>query len=162
MDERKQGPGEKPFRPCVGLAIFNVRGQVFLGERIDSPGSWQMPQGGIDPGEDIKRAAFRELREETGIENAEIIEIHREKIRYRIPEKLLTEIKPWGGKYAGQEQTWIALRFTGKDREIDIAAHQPPEFQAWQWADFSSVTELAIPFKRQTYQKVIDIFGKYA
>ncbi|MEM7618732.1 MAG: RNA pyrophosphohydrolase [Pseudomonadota bacterium] len=108
------------YRPCVGIALFNKDGQVFVGERIDTPGAWQMPQGGIDPGEDLTLAAMRELKEEIGTNNAEIIEILDEKIRYDLPEERRKEF--WNGKYVGQEQTWIAMRFTGADTDIDLEA----------------------------------------
>ena len=103
-----------PYRPCVGVALFNNDGLVFVGERIDSPGAWQMPQGGIDAGEDIKAAAFRELKEEIGTDKAEIIRIAERALRYDIPHEFGPEGRNlWGGKYRGQEQTWIAMRFTG-------------------------------------------------
>ncbi len=151
-----------PYRPCVGIVLFNCDGKVFLGERVDNPGAWQLPQGGIDPGEDLERAAFRELKEETGTDNAEILEIHDEKLRYSIPDHILKRINLWDGKYAGQEQTWIALRFMGDDNEIDISAYEPNEFRAWKWVDIVEILDLAVPFKRDTYLKVIDAFQKFA
>lgn len=148
------------YRPCVGLCLLNTNGKVFVGERIDTPGSWQMPQGGIDPGEDIETAAFRELLEETGTDKAEILQIAGQTIRYDLPPDL--QKKLWRGKYAGQEQTWIALRFTGKDSDINLAAHTPAEFRAWQWVGLEETLPLIVPFKRETYLKVIALFQDLA
>lgn len=145
-----------PYRPCVGLAVFNKDGKVFVGARIDAPGGWQMPQGGIDEGEDIIAAAFRELKEEIGTDKVEIIRIAEQKIRYDVPMELST--KHWGGKYRGQEQTWVAFRFTGKDTDIRLDAHNPPEFDKWRWVPLADTVNLIVPFKRETYQKVIDLF----
>ena len=145
-----------PFRPCVGIALFNRVGKVFVGERIDSPDAWQMPQGGIDEHEDILTAAFREMREEIGTDKADIIRIADKKIRYDVPYDLST--KHWGGAYRGQEQTWVAMRFTGEDSDINLNAHTPAEFQRWQWVPLSETVDLIVPFKRETYQKVISLF----
>ncbi len=145
-----------PYRPCVGLCLFNRHGLVFVGERIDSRGAWQMPQGGIDDGEDIITAAYRELKEEIGTDKADIIKIAEQKICYDVPPELST--KHWGGKYRGQEQTWVALRFTGQDSDIRLDAHLPQEFDKWQWVSLSDTVNLIVPFKRETYAKVIDLF----
>jgi len=145
-----------PYRPCVGLALFNQNGDVFVGSRIDSPGGWQMPQGGIDDGEDIITAAFRELKEEIGTDKAEIIRVADSKICYDVPPELST--KHWGGKYRGQEQTWVALRFTGEDSDIRLDAHIPAEFDAWKWTPLSKTVDEIVPFKRETYAKVIELF----
>jgi len=145
------------YRPCVGVALFNAAGQVFVGERIDTPGAWQMPQGGIDPGEDIEAAARRELAEETGIKNIEILRIADDVIRYDLPPEL--QKKFWGGRFAGQEQIWIAARFLGDDNDIDIQAFDPPEFSAWQWVDLDQTLDLIVPFKRNTYRQVIALFS---
>lgn len=148
---------KKLYRPCVGLALFNALGQVFVAERIDSPGGdWQMPQGGIDPGETVEQALWRELYEETGTNKAKIIRIAPQPIRYDLPEEL--QKKLWGGRYAGQEQTWVALRFTGEDSDINLNAHNPPEFRAWKWASLHETPDLIIPFKRETYKKVVALF----
>jgi putative (di)nucleoside polyphosphate hydrolase len=146
-----------PYRPCVGIALFNPKGQVFVGERIDNPGAWQMPQGGIDSGETIEEAFFREMSEEVGTEKAEILKIHDEPLRYNLPPHL--QGKLWDGKWGGQEQTWVAARFTGTDRDININAHDPPEFKAWQWVSLADVLDLIVPFKRDTYREVIAIFS---
>lgn len=145
-----------PYRPCVGIALFNSENKVFVGERIDTPGSWQMPQGGIDSGEEIIHAALRELYEEVGTDKAELIRIGEHRICYDVPMELST--KHWGGKFRGQEQTWVAMRFTGKDSDIHLDGHDVPEFSKWQWVDLKDTVNLIVPFKRETYSKVIELF----
>lgn len=149
-----------PYRPCVGIALFNATGQVFVGERIDTPGAWQMPQGGIDPGETIEQAALRELREEVGSDKADILYIYDKKLRYRLPDRLVERL--WNSQYGGQEQTWIAVRFKGNDSDINIAAHNPAEFRAWKWVDLPNVLDLIVPFKRDTYREIIQAFQHLA
>jgi putative (di)nucleoside polyphosphate hydrolase len=149
-------PPPLPYRPCVGLALFNKHGKVFVGERIDTPGAWQMPQGGIDPGETIESAALRELREEVGTDRAEIIQVSSETVLYDLPPDLQNSL--WGGKFRGQEQTWVALRFQGRDADIDIAAHDPAEFQRWRWVSLSETVDLIVPFKKTVYKKVVRMF----
>lgn len=149
-----------PYRPCVGICLFNKNGEVFVGERRDNPGAWQMPQGGIDEGEDIRSAFFRELKEEIGTGRADILKIHDEVIRYELPPHLRRKL--WGGKWGGQEQTWVAARFTGTDADIDIAAHDPPEFRAWRWVALHNAADLIVPFKRDTYRKVMAVFAEFA
>ncbi len=145
-----------PYRPCVGIALFGQAGHVFVGERIDTPGSWQMPQGGIDEGEDVLTAAFRELEEEVGTNKAKLIRVADRTIRYDVPMSLST--KHWGGKYRGQEQTWVALQFTGNESDIRIDGHDIPEFSKWQWIPLSRTADLIVPFKRDTYLEVIKLF----
>lgn len=145
-----------PYRPCVGIALFNKDGLVFVGQRIDTPGAWQMPQGGIEEDEDIEKAAMRELKEEIGTDKAEIIKIAEEKIAYDLPDEL--QDKLWGGQYCGQIQTWVAARFTGENSDIDLKADGRPEFSAWQWVPLEKTLDLIVPFKQDTYKKVIEIF----
>ncbi len=146
-----------PYRPCVGLCIFNREGKVFVGERLDSMEAWQMPQGGVDEGEDIETAALRELLEEIGTDKAEIIRIHPETLKYDIPEDVRARIS-WGGKYRGQEQTWVALRFTGQESDIKLDAWEHPEFGRYQWVALEDVPNLIVPFKISTYEAVVKAF----
>ena len=145
-----------PYRPCVGIALFNNEGKVFVGERIDTPGAWQMPQGGIEQDEDIKLAAMRELKEEVGTNNASVIRVHGETICYDLPSDLVGHF--WHGKYKGQEQTWVAMRFEGADSDIQLDADEHPEFSQWQWMALEDTLDLIVPFKRGTYEQLIDIF----
>lgn len=145
-----------PYRSCVGIVLFNQDGKVFVGERIDTPGAWQMPQGGIDSGEDIIKAALRELKEEIGTNQADVIKIHDQPIRYDLPEEMIPRL--WNGQYRGQEQTWVAMRFTGSDHDIRLDADDRPEFSKWQWINLNDTLDLIVPFKRETYQQVIDVF----
>ena len=147
-----------PYRPCVGLCIFNKDGKVFVGERLDNPGAWQMPQGGIDADEDIKTAAMREMVEEIGTNKAEIIRVHDKTIKYDIPAETLARL-PWGKQYRGQEQTWVALRFTGEDADIKLDAWDHPEFGRYQWVSLGDVPKLIVPFKVKTYEEVVRIFA---
>lgn len=146
----------KPYRPCVGIVLFNKDGKVFVGERIDTPGAWQMPQGGINEGEDIQKAALRELKEEIGTDKGSFIKTMEDKIRYDLPPHLKNKL--WDGKYAGQEQIWVAMQFEGDDSDIDIAADDHPEFSQWQWVDIRDTLDLIVPFKKDVYKKVIQSF----
>jgi len=150
-----------PYRPCVGVMLVNPEGRVFVGQRIDAKEGdrWQMPQGGIDPGEEIHAAAFRELAEETGVGEslATIVATTREELLYDLPDELLGKL--WGGKYRGQRQTWVLMRFTGEDADIDLEAHDPPEFLAWKWVGPGELCDLIVPFKRRVYRAVIEEFA---
>ena len=149
-----------PYRPCVGIMLIDPGGRVFVGQRIDAPGTaWQMPQGGIDEGESPRQAALRELREEVGTDQAEVLAESRDLWRYDLPAELVPRL--WGGRYRGQEQKWFALRFLGRDADIDIAT-EAPEFRAWRWAELAELPDLIVPFKRQIYLKVIAEFGHLA
>ncbi len=148
------------YRPCVGIALFNEYGKVFVGQRIDTPGAWQMPQGGIDPDEDIKQAALREMKEEIGTDKAEIIRVASQKICYDLPKEIALKI--WDGRYKGQEQTWVALRFTGKDGDIKLDSFKHPEFEVWRWISLKQTIDLIVPFKRDTYKQVADMFDDLA
>lgn len=149
-------PDDLPYRPCVGILLFNTNGKVFVGERLDNPGAWQMPQGGIDEGETHEAAAMRELLEETGTDKAEIIRFGKQATRYTLPDHLLGKL--WNGKYRGQEQFWVAMRFTGTDADITLYHTVHPEFMNWQWMDLHKVPEMIVPFKKQTYLTVIEEF----
>lgn len=144
---------ERPYRPCVGIALFNKDGKVFVGERIDTPGAWQMPQGGIDRDEDIKAAAMRELKEEIGTNNARFLTILPNTIKYDLPPHLKETL--WNGKYAGQEQTWVAMQFDGNDEDIILDADEHPEFSKWRWVNIEETLDLIVPFKRDVYKQVI-------
>ena len=148
-----------PYRPCVGLLLLNPSDKVFVGRRIDSAQEaediWQMPQGGIDPGETPREAALRELHEEIGTDKAEIVAESRHWLHYDLPPYLVGKV--WKGRYRGQKQRWFALRFLGEDSDIDVAtAH--PEFDAWQWVELDDLPGLVIPFKRDTYRAVVSEF----
>ena len=149
-----------PYRPCVGVMLVNSEGKVFVGQRIDAKEGdrWQMPQGGIDDGEDLHAAAFRELAEETGVGEglATILATTSEELLYDLPDGLLGKL--WGGKFRGQRQTWVLMRFTGRDDDIDLEAHDPPEFLAWKWVEPDDLPELIVPFKRRVYRAVLDEF----
>lgn len=146
-----------PYRPCVGVVLANESGLIFTGERIDTPGAWQMPQGGIDPGENPAQAAFRELAEETGIPaNQTRLEAETpDWVLYDLPDHLRGKL--WKGKYRGQKQRWFLLRFLGQDSAIDLTAHDQ-EFARWRWSPPDQVLRDIVPFKRDVYQTVITTF----
>jgi putative (di)nucleoside polyphosphate hydrolase len=157
-----------PYRPCVGVMLLNRQGRAFIGRRIDGPEhvdlkhAWQMPQGGIDDGEDPWRAAVRELREETNIRSVKRLGEIAEWLRYDIPRELVGQA--WKGKYRGQTQKWFAMRFTGTESEIDVerpAGHEA-EFAAWRWEPLQNIPRLIVPFKRVVYERVVAEFAKYA
>ena len=140
--------------------LFNRKGDVFVAERLDNPGAWQMPQGGIDEGEDPEVAVFREMEEEIGTRNARILGMMKDWVRYDIPDR--TSRKLWGGKYRGQQQKWIALEFMGDDRDIDLEAHHDPEFSQWKWVHISDLLDYVVSFKRDVYRRVMEEFTPYA
>ena len=149
-----------PYRPCVGIMLFNRSGEVFVGKRIDQTvEGWQMPQGGIDEGETPRQAALRELLEEVGTDKAEIIAEMEEWITYDLPAHLIGVA--FHGKYKGQRQKWFALRFTGDESDINLTAHEP-EFSAFQWVSLDNLPGLIVAFKRDTYKAVIGALGRYA
>jgi putative (di)nucleoside polyphosphate hydrolase len=144
-----------PYRPCVGIMLLNPQARVFVARRIDTPDAWQMPQGGIDKGETPAIAALRELKEEIGTDHAGILAQTAHPIRYDLPPHLLG--KAWKGRYRGQEQVWLAARFTGQDSDIDIATDHP-EFDAWRWVEAEELPDLIVPFKREVYLAVLNEF----
>jgi putative (di)nucleoside polyphosphate hydrolase len=150
-----------PYRPCVGVMLVNREGKVFVGKRIDNRegDAWQMPQGGIDDGEDLHMAAQRELAEETGIDPALApIEARAEdELIYDLPPELLGKL--WGGQFRGQRQTWVLARFRGTDRDIKLDAHDPAEFCEWKWVAPATLPELIVPFKRDVYRAVLKAFA---
>ena len=158
-----------PYRRCVGILVVNRAGLAFIGRRIEGPEhidashSWQMPQGGIDPGEQPYPAALRELREETNIRSVERIGEIEGWLKYDIPREIVGQA--WKGKYRGQKQKWYALRFTGNDSEIDVehpdSAHEA-EFSAWRWEPIKNLPDLVVPFKRQVYEQVAKEFARFA
>ncbi|MFN3862822.1 MAG: RNA pyrophosphohydrolase [Erythrobacter sp.] len=153
-------PETLPYRPCAGFMLVNRFGQVFVGQRIDpsAHGFWQMPQGGIDKGEDVRAAALRELEEEIGVPArlVEVIAQSAQPYRYDLPPELLGRV--WKGKYRGQEQHWFLGRFLGEDSDIDLEAHDPPEFNAWRWVEPEQLAELIVPFKRDVYEALVAEF----
>ncbi len=141
-----------PLRNGVGIVVLNSTNKVFVGKRIDNPKNfWQMPQGGIDPGEEYFSAALRELKEETGIQNVELIKEIDETLSYELPSNLLGII--WKGKYRGQKQRWFIMRFKGNDSEINLKTHKP-EFLDWKWIDIDEITKVAVNFKLEVYNKI--------
>lgn len=154
-------PSRLPYRQGVGLCLFNNKGLVLIAERRDRRGSWQMPQGGVQKGEDPRLTALRELKEEIGTDNAEMIGHIPEKLRYEFPDWLQHRDGVFHGKYRGQEQEWFALRFLGKDDEIDLSgADEPeePEFISWRWAPLIEAPKLIVEFKRPVYDRVVSAF----
>lgn len=152
---------DRPYRKGVGLLLFNRQGLVFTGMRADTPGAWQMPQGGIDKGEEPKDAALRELAEETGTDKARIIAESKDWLSYDLPEDLSRKV--WKGKYRGQKQKWFALEFTGGDDDIRLDAHPDEiEFVRWRWAPFDELPNLIVGFKRPLYEAVHAEFAPLA
>jgi putative (di)nucleoside polyphosphate hydrolase len=150
-----------PYRPCAGLMILNADGKVFVGQRIDAEvEAWQMPQGGIDAGEDAQTAAIRELGEETGIapDKVELIAIAPDELFYDLPEELVGKV--WKDKWRGQRQRWFLYRFLGSDADIDIATeHQ--EFKDWTWVEPHTLPEVIVAFKKPLYEQVLAAFAPH-
>lgn len=149
-----------PYRLGVGILLLNPDGLAFVGRRIDQTAeAWQLPQGGIDADEDPRAAAFRELREETGITAADLIAESRDWLAYDLPADIVPKV--WRGRFRGQRQKWYALRFTGRDADIDLNMHDP-EFDTWRWAPMAELPSLIVPFKRPLYEQVVAEFGHLA
>lgn len=159
------GYAHLPYRPCVGVMLVNPAGHAFVGQRIDTRGQpdeggvyWQMPQGGIDDGEDVREAALRELWEETGVHehHVTLLAQTREELLYDLPDELIGKL--WKGRYRGQRQHWVLARFTGSDTDIRLDAHDPAEFASWQWLDPEQLPEVIVPFKKRVYRAVLEEF----
>ena len=149
MSEKKKS---LPLRNGVGIVVLNKDDEVFVAKRIDNKKNfWQMPQGGVDDGEDYLTAAYRELEEETSIKEVEVIKELDELITYELPKKLLGII--WNGKYRGQEQKWFLMRFLGKDSDINIKTKNP-EFCEWKWIEIDNLTDQVVDFKLHVYESV--------
>lgn len=158
-------PARLPYRPCVGIMLIGSDGLVWVGNRIQaidtgSPLTWQMPQGGIDTGEGPREAALRELKEETGTDKATIIGEIEDWLTYDLPPHLVGHALK--GKYRGQKQKWYAMRFTGEDKDIDIAADKHQEFSEWAWVPVSELVDLIVPFKRDIYERIVRDLGPLA
>ena len=162
-----------PYRHGVGLCLFNNHGQVLLAERRDRRGSWQMPQGGVNKGEDTAVAVLREMKEEIGTDHARIIAKLPHVLRYEFPDWLQNRRMVhdnangviFRGKYRGQEQEWFALKFLGRDADIDLSGEHDselPEFVAWKWCDLAATLDMIVPFKRPVYEAMVEGFLQIA
>lgn len=150
-----------PYRPCAGIMLINRAGEAFVGQRLDATvEAWQMPQGGIDPGEDAETAAIRELGEETGIapDLVELIAVAPHELYYDLPDDLIGKV--WKGRYRGQVQRWFLFRFLGRDSDIDIATTHP-EFSMWRWIAPAELPGVIVPFKRALYERVLAAFADH-
>lgn len=147
-----------PYRPAAAIMLLNAQNKVFVAQRIDNLAeAWQMPQGGLDKGEDPEAGALRELEEETGIPPhlVEILAKAPEELLYDLPPELVGKI--WGGKYRGQAQHWFVARFLGRDEDVNLETAEP-EFRAWKWADADQLVDMIVPFKRDLYARVVELF----
>ena len=150
-------PARLPYRLGVGAVLMNGRGLVFVAKRIDTPGeAWQLPQGGIDKGEDPRVAVMRELKEEIGTDKAEIVAETRDWLAYDLPADLVGKV--WKGRYRGQRQKWYLMRFLGRDSDIDLSGDGRPEFSDWKWAPLDSIPSAIVGFKRPLYDAIVAEF----
>lgn len=152
---------DRPYRLGVGVVLFNPEGKVWVGRRIQKndhsiSNFWQMPQGGIDEGENPDEAVFRELVEETGTDKAEVIGESSVWLNYNLPEPLAN--RSWDGKFQGQRQKWFALRFTGKESDFELDSHHEPEFSEWKWVDLVDLTSMIVSFKVPMYSAIVSEF----
>jgi putative (di)nucleoside polyphosphate hydrolase len=153
-------PEDLPYRPCVGLVLFNHEGKVFVGKRIDTTAeAWQLPQGGIDDGEDPEQALFREAEEEIGTRDFTILVKTDDWLTYDLPPELIGKV--WKGRFRGQRQKWFAARLNSPDSNINIHTHHP-EFNAFRWVELNALPDLIVPFKRELYIALVSRFSQYA
>jgi len=158
MDDHQAKFENLPLRNGVGIILLNNRNQIFVGKRIDNPNNfWQMPQGGIDEGENNLDAALRELYEETSIKNVSLIKEIEGTISYNLPKNLLGII--WKGKFKGQTQKWFIMKFDGQDSEINLKTKNP-EFFEWKWVDVDKITDNVVDFKKEVYEKLKEEINK--
>lgn len=153
-------PASLPYRPCAGVMLMNREGHVFVGQRLDSTiEAWQMPQGGIDEGEDVYEAAIRELWEETGVaaDKVELVAEAPEELQYDLPDDLIGKV--WKGRWRGQRQRWFLFRFLGEDEDIDINTEHP-EFRAWRWMLPVELPDAIVAFKRPLYEELLRVFAE--
>ena len=149
----------KKYRLCVGMMILNQSNEILVGRRLDHPsGYWQMPQGGIDKNEIPEEAVWREMMEEIGTNNADLIHTSSHWLNYEIP-KVTLKTLPWGERYVGQTQKWFVFRFTGKNTDINVGTENP-EFSEWKWTNQNTLTNNAVPFKKNLYETVLQEFKK--
>jgi len=144
------------YRPCVGIMLVSAEGRVWVGERHDFPGAWQMPQGGIDAGEAPRVAALRELIEETSVSNVSFLAEAPDWLKYDLPPDLAG--RAWKGRWRGQMQKWFAFRHLGNDSDIDVSGVESPEFDRWRWVDLDEVPRLIVDFKRPLYEALVETF----
>ena len=154
-------PTSLPYRPAAGVMLLNREGKVFVAQRLDSTlEAWQMPQGGLDEGEEAQAGALRELEEETGIppDKVEIIARCPAELLYDLPDELIGKL--WKGKWRGQRQTWFLARFLGTDEDVNLQTAEP-EFRAWKWAEPEELPGMIVPFKKKLYEDVLAAFREW-